>query len=54
MADALERAAAGDPQLVVVGGAAGVGKSRLVAEFSTRRAGQGARVLSATAWSSSA
>ena len=45
MADALERAAAGDPQLVVVGGAAGVGKSRLVAEFSRRARTAGARVL---------
>jgi predicted ATPase len=35
----------GLPQAVVVGGEAGVGKSRLVAEFADRARGSGARAL---------
>ena len=42
---ALEAAAAGRPSLVLVAGDAGVGKSRLVAEFSTRAQASGARTL---------
>ena len=42
---ALAEAAGGRPSAVVVGGEAGVGKSRLVAEFAGRSRGAGARVL---------
>jgi len=42
---ALERALAGEPTTVVVGGEAGVGKSRLVHELSMRAGEAGARVL---------
>ena len=42
---ALERAAAGAPATVLVSGEAGVGKTRLVGEFSARAAAAGARVL---------
>lgn len=42
---ALERAAAGEPAVVVVAGEAGVGKSRLVAELLAARAPADARVL---------
>ncbi len=45
LSDALARAAAGEPGIVVVAGAAGVGKSRLIAEFSARARAIGARVL---------
>ncbi|WP_406196884.1 AAA family ATPase [Streptomyces sp. NBC_01017] len=41
--DALARAAAGEPQALVIGGEAGVGKTRLVEEFATA-AGRGAVV----------
>ena len=41
---ALTRAAAGEPSAVVVGGEAGVGKTRLVAELAARA--DGMRVLS--------
>ncbi|HET7047288.1 MAG TPA: AAA family ATPase, partial [Solirubrobacteraceae bacterium] len=42
---ALERAIAGEPTAVIVGGEAGVGKSRLVHELSQRAGAAGARVL---------
>ncbi|MGV9993043.1 helix-turn-helix transcriptional regulator [Streptomyces sp. NPDC003374] len=42
--DALARAAAGEPQALVVGGEAGVGKTRLVEEFTGAAARQGAVV----------
>jgi predicted ATPase len=42
---AFERAAAGDPAIVVVGGEAGVGKTRLVEEAAGQMAEDGARVL---------
>ena len=42
---ALAGAARGDPSAVMVGGEAGVGKSRLVREFAERSRGAGARVL---------
>jgi ATP/maltotriose-dependent transcriptional regulator MalT len=42
---ALTEACAGQPSAVLVGGEAGVGKSRLVNEFADRSRGKGARVL---------
>ena len=42
---ARKRAADGDPAVVLVGGEAGVGKTRLVAELTSRRANDGTRVL---------
>ncbi|MGW7258282.1 helix-turn-helix transcriptional regulator [Streptomyces sp. NPDC054834] len=42
--DALTRAAAGEPQALVVGGEAGVGKTRLVEEFATAACRHGAVV----------
>ena len=42
---ALAGAARGDPSAVLVGGEAGVGKSRLVREFAGRSRDTGARVL---------
>ncbi|MBV7699191.1 helix-turn-helix transcriptional regulator [Streptomyces sp. TRM70350] len=42
--DALARAAAGEPQALLLGGEAGVGKTRLVEEFSTAAARKGAVV----------
>jgi DNA-binding CsgD family transcriptional regulator len=42
---ALARAASGEPSAVLIGGEAGVGKSRLVDEFATRSRQTGARVL---------
>ena len=45
LSNAIARATAGDPGIVVVAGAAGVGKSRLIAEFSARANALGARVL---------
>ncbi|RMB84345.1 helix-turn-helix transcriptional regulator [Streptomyces shenzhenensis] len=42
--DALARAAAGEPQALLVGGEAGVGKTRLVEEFATAAGRQGAVV----------
>jgi len=42
---ALARARAGEPSAVLIGGEAGVGKSRLVGEFWARAAGAGGRVL---------
>jgi DNA-binding CsgD family transcriptional regulator/tetratricopeptide (TPR) repeat protein len=42
---ALRRARAGIPSAVLVGGEAGIGKSRLVGEFTARAAQAGARVL---------
>ncbi|GAA3840991.1 LuxR family transcriptional regulator [Sphaerisporangium flaviroseum] len=43
--DAFGQAAGGSPQAVVVGGEAGVGKSRLVSDFAARATSDGARVL---------
>src|SRR5437764_1566440 len=42
---ALQTAVAGEPAVVVVGGEAGVGKTRLVEEAATRALDSGARVL---------
>ena len=42
---ALSRAAAGDPAVVLVGGEAGIGKTRLVSELAAACAGDGTRVL---------
>ncbi len=42
---ALDRARAGGPSAVLIGGEAGIGKSRLVSEFAVRAGGAGARVL---------
>lgn len=42
---ALARARAGGPASVLIGGEAGIGKSRLVSEFTAGAAGAGARVL---------
>ncbi|MGR6321266.1 AAA family ATPase [Micromonospora soli] len=42
---ALGRARAGEPATVLVGGEAGVGKTRLIEEFGVRAGGAGARVL---------
>ncbi|WP_398979568.1 AAA family ATPase [Streptomyces sp. I05A-00742] len=42
LTDALARAAAGEPQCLLVGGEAGVGKSRLIDEFLTAAAAAGA------------
>ncbi|WP_037641284.1 helix-turn-helix transcriptional regulator [Streptomyces bicolor] len=43
--DALARAAAGDPQALLIGGEAGVGKTRLVEEFAGAAAREGAVVV---------
>ena len=43
---ASRRAADGEPAVVLVGGEAGIGKTRLVAELTTRCAADGTRVLS--------
>ena len=45
LSDAHARATAGEPGIVVVAGAAGVGKSRLITEFSVRASAAGARVF---------
>jgi hypothetical protein len=45
LVSSFERARAGEPAFVVVGGEAGVGKTRLVEEVATRAADAGARVL---------
>jgi DNA-binding CsgD family transcriptional regulator len=45
LAAILDRAEQARPQLVLVAGDAGVGKSRLLAEFADRAVGRGARVL---------
>jgi predicted ATPase len=42
---ALAEASRGRPSAVMIGGEAGVGKSRLVSEFAERSRGMGARVL---------
>ena len=42
---ALAEAGSGSPSAILVGGEAGVGKSRLVSEFAERSRGKGARVL---------
>ena len=42
---ALAEAGRGSPSTVIIGGEAGVGKSRLVSEFAGRSRGAGARVL---------
>jgi predicted ATPase len=42
---ALGRAAGGEPAMVLLGGEAGVGKSRLVAEFTRRARASSSRVL---------
>jgi DNA-binding CsgD family transcriptional regulator/tetratricopeptide (TPR) repeat protein len=42
---ARRRAADGEPAVVLVGGEAGIGKTRLVAEFTTRCTAEGTRVL---------
>jgi predicted ATPase len=46
LAAALADAAGGQPRTVLLGGEAGIGKTRLLAEFSARAPAQGARVLS--------
>ena len=43
--DALARALAGQASVVLLGGAAGIGKTRLIQEFASRAERQGARVL---------
>ena len=43
--DALKRTRSAEPSTVLVGGEAGVGKTRLVEEFGRAAAGDGARVL---------
>src|SRR5687767_7473404 len=43
--EVLGRAEQGRPQMVLLAGDAGVGKSRLLAEFADRAAGRGVRVL---------
>jgi predicted ATPase len=45
LAAILERVEQGRPQLVLLAGDAGVGKTRLLAEFADRAAGRGVRVL---------
>jgi predicted ATPase len=45
MVAALDSAVAGDPAVVLVGGEAGVGKTRLVEEATEQARGSGARVL---------
>ena len=45
LAAALDRAAAGDPAAVLVAGEAGVGKTRLVAEFTSQASDGGVSVL---------
>ncbi|HKO29465.1 MAG TPA: AAA family ATPase, partial [Solirubrobacteraceae bacterium] len=45
MDEALQRALAGEPVTLLVGGEAGVGKSRLIGELVTRARGAGARAL---------
>jgi DNA-binding CsgD family transcriptional regulator len=45
LAQAFQRAAAGEPAVVLVGGEAGVGKTRLVEEAASRAAVSGVRVL---------
>lgn len=45
LTEVLEAAAAGEPGFVLIGGESGVGKSRLVTEFSGRADADGARVL---------
>jgi predicted ATPase len=45
LAAALSDAAGGQPRTVVLGGEAGIGKTRLLAEFGARAREQGARVL---------
>ena len=47
-----ERAVAGQPQLVVLRGEAGIGKTRLAREFLTWASGQGAELLQASAFES--
>src|SRR5262245_20325497 len=42
---ALERSTAGEPCVVLVGGDAGLGKTRLVTDFATRAEATGARVI---------
>jgi predicted ATPase len=42
---ALAQARAGEPSAVLIGGEAGIGKSRLASEFAGRASGAGARVL---------
>jgi predicted ATPase len=43
--EALDRVCHGRPATILIGGEAGVGKSRFLAEFSARARGEGARVL---------
>ncbi|HEY8467730.1 MAG TPA: AAA family ATPase [Solirubrobacterales bacterium] len=45
LSSALERATAGEPGLIIVGGEAGIGKTRLLAEFAARARDGGAAVL---------
>src|SRR5262245_24048822 len=45
LATAFSRAQDGQPAMVIVGGDAGIGKSRLVSEFGARARAEGARVL---------
>jgi DNA-binding CsgD family transcriptional regulator len=45
LSDAYERAAAGEPQVLLITGAAGIGKTRLIEELSQQAGQAGARVL---------
>ena len=45
LAAALTRVAEGSPEIVIVAGEAGIGKTRLIAEFADRAAASGALVL---------
>src|SRR6476661_8837941 len=46
--DALRRATDGEPGFVLIGGDAGLGKTRLVTEFGAKARASGARVLTGT------
>jgi DNA-binding CsgD family transcriptional regulator/tetratricopeptide (TPR) repeat protein len=48
LGDALRKAVDGEPSFVLIGGDAGLGKTRLVSEFAGTARGQGVRVLTGT------